>query len=123
MEVKAIERKQASGNKTLYLEYYETGFRKRENLHLTIYPEDGNAKLAKINKETRHQAEVTRSERILNPPSWLFKDPEEDAEKQVDERTTTLTWVQWALDYAELGRQEENVRNQVLEKQAVAKKI
>lgn len=123
MEVKVIERKQASGNKTLYLEYYETGFRKRENLHLTIYPEDGNAKLAKINKETRHQAEVIRSERILNPPSWLFKDPEEDAEEHVDERTATLTWVQWALDYAELGRQEGNVRNQVLEKQAVAKKI
>ena len=52
MEVKAIERKQASGNKTLYLEYYETGFRKIEHLHLTIYPEDGTAKLAKINKET-----------------------------------------------------------------------
>lgn len=68
MEVKVIERKQASGNKTLYLEYYETGFRKRENLHLTIYPVDGNAKLAKINKETRHQAEVIRSERILNLP-------------------------------------------------------
>ena len=75
MEVKVIERKQASGNRTLYLEYYETGFRKRENLHLTLYPEDGNTKLAKINKETRHQAEVIRSERILNPPSWLFKDP------------------------------------------------
>ena len=38
MEVKVIERKQASGNKTLYLEYYETGFRKRENLILPSIP-------------------------------------------------------------------------------------
>ena len=30
---------------------------------------------------------------------------------------------QWALDYAELGRQEGNIRNQVTEKRAVAKKI
>lgn len=121
MEVKVIERKQASGNKTLYIEYYETSFRKRENLHLTIYPEEGNAKLAKTNKETRHKAEVIRSERILNPPSWLFKSSEE--EEDADKRTATITWVQWALDYAELGKIEGNVKNQVLEKYAVAKKI
>ena len=45
------------------------------------------------------------------------------SEEHVDERTATLTWVQWALDYAELGEQEGNVKNQVYEKQAVAKKI
>ena len=36
MQVTIKERPQTSGNKTLYLEYYETGFRKRENLHITI---------------------------------------------------------------------------------------
>lgn len=67
MEVKVIERKQASGNKTLYLEYYETGFRKRENLHLTIYPEDGNAKLAKSTRKLaiRQKSFVANASSIL----------------------------------------------------------
>ena len=28
------------GKRALYLEYYETGFRKRENLHLYLLPDD-----------------------------------------------------------------------------------
>ena len=51
---------------------------------------------ARQSKSYTFKIEVIRSERILNPLSWLFKDPEEDAEEHVDERTATLTWVQWA---------------------------
>ena len=40
MKVEIKERKLAAGNKALYLEYYETGFRKRENLHLYLLPND-----------------------------------------------------------------------------------
>ena len=38
MKVEIKVRMLTAGNRSLYLEYYETGFRKRENLHLYLYP-------------------------------------------------------------------------------------
>ena len=40
MKIEIKERKLTAGNRSLYLEYYETGFRKKENLHLYLVPED-----------------------------------------------------------------------------------
>lgn len=34
MKIEIKERKLTEGKRTLYLEYYESGYRKRENLHL-----------------------------------------------------------------------------------------
>ena len=51
MKVEIKERELKGGNRGLYLEYYEKGFRKRENLHLYLIPD--NAPDAKdINKRT-----------------------------------------------------------------------
>ena len=36
MKIEIKERKLTEGKRALYLEYYETGFRKRENLHLYL---------------------------------------------------------------------------------------
>ena len=36
MKIEIKERKLTAGNRSLYLEYYETGFRKKENLHLYL---------------------------------------------------------------------------------------
>ena len=36
MKVEIKERQLTAGNRSLYLEYYETGFRKKENLHLYL---------------------------------------------------------------------------------------
>lgn len=36
MKVEIKVRMLTAGNRSLYLEYYETGFRKRENLHLYL---------------------------------------------------------------------------------------
>ena len=120
MKVSIKERPQASGNKSLYLEYYETGFRKRENLHLTIYPENvPGAK--KRNKEAYAKAQAIRSERILNPPAFL--NSENDSTKKEDERIKTMTWHQWALECVEYGIQEGNVKNQVSQKRGVCKRI
>lgn len=45
MKVEIKERKLTVGNRSLYLEYYETSFRKKENLHLYLIPDDApNAK-------------------------------------------------------------------------------
>ena len=51
MKVEIKERALKGGNRGLYLEYYEKGFRKRENLHLYLIPD--NAPDAKdVNKRT-----------------------------------------------------------------------
>ena len=39
MKVEIKERQLTAGNRSLYLEYYETGFRKKENLHLYLIPD------------------------------------------------------------------------------------
>ena len=51
MKVEIKVRMLTGGNRSLYLEYYETGFRKRENLHLYLVPDDApNAR--KLNEQT-----------------------------------------------------------------------
>ena len=112
MQVTIKERPQTSGNKTLYLEYYETGFRKRENLHITIYPESFRG-AKKLNKEAYAKAQAIRSERVLNPPTFL------KVEDKVDERAKTMTWQQWARNNVEYAIREGNVKKQIDHKKAV----
>lgn len=69
MKIEIKERKLTAGNRSLYLEYYETGFRKKENLHLYLVPED-LPKAKKLNREANDKARVIRAERLLNPPSF-----------------------------------------------------
>jgi len=120
MQVTIKERPQTSGNKTLYLEYYETGFRKRENLHITIYPESFRG-AKKLNKEAYAKAQTIRSERILNPPSFL--NMKDDPNKEVDERAKIMTWKQWARDNVEYAIREGNVKKQIDHKKVVSKRI
>lgn len=55
MKVEIKERKLTAGNRSLYLEYYETGFRKKENLHLYLVPDDApNAKVSMNGLTTGH---------------------------------------------------------------------
>lgn len=121
MKVEIKERPQTSGNKTLYLEYYEKGFRKRENLHLTIYP-DTMRGARKLNKETYAKAQAIRSDRILNPPSFVVN-RDEPKDKPEEDRTKTSTWLQWANDCVEYGIQEGNVKKQIDHKKTVCKRI
>ena len=55
MKIEIKECKLTAGNRSLYLEYYETGFRKTENLHLYIVPED-SPKAKKLNREAYDKA-------------------------------------------------------------------
>lgn len=120
MNVTIKERLQASGNKSLYLEYYEPGFRKRENLHLVIYPESFRG-AKKLNKEAYAKAQAIRSERILNPPVFFKK--EDDLAKNMDERAKTMTWLQWAAECVEYGILDGNVAKQISHKRVVYKRI
>ena len=92
MKVEIKERALKAGNRGLYLEYYEKGFRKRENLHLYLIPEDApDAK--RINKRTYLKAMAVRSERLLNPPQF---DKKPEPENGID---TTTTWLEWCDEY------------------------
>lgn len=50
MKVEIKERRLPTGNRSLYLEYYETGFRKKEYLGIFLVPED-SARARRLNGE------------------------------------------------------------------------
>ncbi len=118
MKVEIKERKLTAGNRSLYLEYYEKGFRKKENLHLYLVPDDApNAR--KINGQTYNKAREIQAQRILNPPSFESKKkkPEEN------ERTKTMTWLQWCDEYIQSAIDSENCKKMIQHKGVVRKRI
>lgn len=118
MKVEIKERKLTAGNRSLYLEYYEKGFRKKENLHLYLVPDDApNAR--KINGQTYNKAREIQAQRILNPPSFESKKkkPEEN------ERAKTMTWLQWCDDYIQSAIDSENCKKMIQHKAVVRKRI
>ena len=118
MKVEIKERKLTAGNRSLYLEYYEKGFRKKENLHLYLVPDDApNAR--KINGQTYNKAREIQAQRILNPQSFESKKkkPEEN------ERAKTMTWLQWCDDYIQSAIDSENCKKMIQHKGVVRKRI
>ena len=111
MKVEIKERALKGGNRSLYLEYYEKGFRKRENLHLYLIPEDApDAK--RINKRTYLKAMAVRSDRILNPPEFEKKSVQDDG---IDRTTTWLEWCDEYIRYsAGCGNGESAMQHKVI---------
>ena len=98
----------------MYLEYYEKGFRKRENLHLYLIPEDApDAK--NINKRTFLKALAVRSYRILNPPVF-DKKPEDGIDR-------TTTWLEWCDEYIRYSAGCGNGESAIRHKKTVCKRI
>ena len=124
MQITIKERPLASGNKTLYLEYYEKGFRKKENLHLTIYPSEVSGS-KKLNKAAYAQAQAIRADRLLNPPAFLSPTPKEDETQNVKRKTQndSITWSHWAEEYARILQREGRRKSQVDHRRVVAKRI
>ena len=117
MKVEIKERPLKGGNRGLYLEYYEKGFRKRENLHLYLIPD--NAPHAKtINRKTYLKAMAVRSDRILNPPVW-DKEPEE-REDGID---GTTTWLEWCDEYIRYSANCDNCKKMMQHKTNVCSRI
>ena len=114
MKVEIKERALKGGNKGLYLEYYGKGFRKRENLHLYLIPD--NAPNAKgINKRTYLKAMAVRSDRILNPPDF-DKKPEDGID-------CTTTWLEWCDEYIRYSAGCGNGESAMRQKTTVRKRI
>ena len=118
MKVEIKERKLTAGNRSLYLEYYEKGFRKKENLHLYLVP-DVAPNARKINGQTYNKAREIQAQRILNPPSFdsKKKKPEENG------RAKTMTWLQWCDDYIQSAIDGENCKKMIQHKGVVRKRI
>lgn len=116
MKVEIKERKLAAGNKALYLEYYETGFRKRENLHLYLLPDDAVGS-KKHNQATYNKAREIQAERILNSPKF---DKEEVQSKEQDK---DLTWLAWCDQYLKWSESCGNCKKMIAHKKVVRKRI
>lgn len=116
MKVEIKERKLAGGNRTLYLEYYETGFRKRENLHLYLLPDDA-AGAKKHNQATYNKAREIQAERILNPPKF------EKEEVEKEEQDKELTWLAWCDQYLKWSESCGNCKKMIAHKKVVRKRI
>ena len=114
MKVEIKERSLKGGNRGLYLEYYEKGFRKRENLHLYLIPD--NAPDAKgINKRTYLKAMAVRSDRMLNPPDF--------DKKPVGGIDCTTTWLEWCDEYIRYSAGCGNGSSAMQHKNTVRKRI
>ena len=116
MKVEIKERALKGGNRGLYLEYYEKGFRKRENLHLYLIPDNAPDAMS-INKRTYLKAMAIRSDRILNPPEFNKKPEPEDG---ID-RTTT--WLEWCDEYIRYSAGCGNSNSAMHHKNNVRKRI
>lgn len=118
MKVEIKERKLTAGNRSLYLEYYETGFRKKENLHLYLVPGDApNAK--RLNERTYNRAREIQAQRILNPPTFESK-----KKAQVeDARAKTMTWLGWCDEYLQYAIEKGDCKKMIQHKGVVRKRI
>ncbi len=117
MKVEIKVRMLTAGNRSLYLEYYETGFRKRENLHLYLVPDDApNARM--LNEQTYRKAQEIQAQRILTPPSFEKK-------KMRDENgaAKTMTWLQWCDDYVRCAIVNGNCKKMIQHKDIVRRRI
>lgn len=96
MNIEIKERPLKNGNRSLYLEYYETGFRKKEMLGIYLLADDApNAR--RINREALKKAQKIKAERMLHPE--LLKDKDEQKEEKENEKAETLTWIAWCDEY------------------------
>ncbi len=116
MKIEIKERKLTEGKRALYLEYYETGFRKRENLHLYLLPDDAVG-AAKHNRLTYNKATEIRAERILTPPVL------EKENAKSEEQGNGLTWLQWCDDYIKWSVDCGNCKKMIGHKNVVRKRI
>ena len=117
MKVEIKERVLPTGNRSLYLEYYETGFRKKEYLGIFLAPEN-SAKARKHNKEALLKAQEIKAQRILCPPDLHSTDG-----KKQRNSTLKLTWLEWCDEYIRLSEDCGNSRKMLQHKGVVRKRI
>lgn len=118
MKVEIKERRLPTGNRSLYLEYYETGFRKKEYLGIFLVPED-SARARRLNGEALRKAQEIKSKRILCPPD--FKSEERKKHQKKD--TVNPTWLEWCDEYIRWSEDCGNSKKMLQHKGVVRKRI
>lgn len=118
MKVEIKERRLPTGNRSLYLEYYETGFRKKEYLGIFLVPED-SARARRLNGEALRKAQEIKAKRILCPPD--FKSVERKKHQKKD--TVNPTWLEWCDEYIRWSEDCGNSRKMLQHKGVVRKRI
>ncbi len=114
MKVEIKERQLPNGNRSLYLEYYEPGFRKRESLGLFLVPEESK-EARRANKATYRKALEIKSQRVLNPKDF--------SQEKKGRESTELTWIEWAERYYQWSVECGNCRKMVDHKRIVNARI
>lgn len=122
MKVEIKERKLKTGRRSLYLEYYETGFRKKENLELYLMPDDVRGAKSH-NKKVMEQAMKIRSERILTPPNFEKQRVEKEEKRATRERLGTLTWIDWCQEFVDFAIESGFVKKNIDMKKGVKDKV
>ena len=117
MKVEIKVRMLTAGNRSLYLEYYETGFRKRENLHLYLVPDDAPNAMV-LNEQTYRKAQEIQAQRILTPPSFEKKKKGEEYGA-----AKSMTWLQWCGDYVQCAILNGNCKKMIQHKDVVRRRI
>jgi integrase len=117
IEIKARELK--NGNRSLYLVYYdgELNFRKKETLNLYLIP-DNAPKAKAINNHTLNLAQEIRSERLLNPPTFV-----KTKQSELEERSESITWLEWCDEFIEYSKSCGNCKKMIDHKNVVKKRI
>lgn len=121
MKIEIKERKLTGGNRSLYLEYYETGFRKRENLHLYLLPDDA-PKAKSINRDVYNRAMEIKAERMLNPPTFERNNVNNKTSND-NNRKANLTWLEWCDEYIAWSKDCGNCQKMMQHKNIVRKRI
>ena len=118
MKVEIKERRLPTGNRSLYLEYYETGFRKKEYLGIFLVPED-SARARRLNEQTYNRAREIQAQCILNPPNFESK-----KKAQVEDvRAKTMTWLGWCDEYLQYAIEKGDCKKMMQHKGVVRKRI
>ena len=118
MKVEIKERRLPTGNRSLYLEYYETGFRKKEYLGIFLVPED-SARARRLNGEALRKAQEIKAKRILCPPDFKI----EERKKHQKKDTVNPTWLEWCDEYIRWSEDCGNSRKMLQHKGVVRKRI
>lgn len=120
MNISIKEKQIKGGNRSLYLEYYDKNFRKRESLKLYLIPDDApNA--SRLNAATLKRANEILSERILNPQ--LLKNKEKANKGKSDAPESSMTWLQWCSEYLKYSQDCGNCPKMIFHKGMVVKRI
>mgnify|MGYP004442532783 FL=1 len=101
MKVEIKQRALPTGNISLYIEYYEPGFRKKEALGLFLMPETAHG-AKKHNKEVMKQAMAIRADRMLHPIDFdKEKEIKEQKKQKAHKEICRYTWLEWCNKYNE----------------------